>query len=337
MTNGSKVKVVALFSGGLDSSLAILLMLRQNIEVHAILFMTHFGCDISDRSSCGQNPYPVAEKFGFQVKLCHLGDKFVNIVKNPKYGHGKNMNPCIDCRILMLNEAKHVMGQIGAEAIITGEVLGQRPMSQMRPSMNLVARQAGLEGRLLRPLSAKLLEPTIPEEERKIDREMLENISGRSRKRQMELAEQFGLEDYPTPAAGCLLTDPNYARRLKDLLDHTSSIDFNMLNLLRVGRHFRLSPETKVIVGRNEEDNAKIGSYRHPEDIVFEAKGTGSPITLLHGNATRDSVEFAARTTARYCDMKKQPSVKVTVTYPDREEILEVEPEDDVDLEKTRL
>ena len=109
MTNGSKVKVVALFSGGLDSSLAILLMLRQNIEVHAILFMTHFGCDISDRSSCGQNPYPVAEKFGFQVKLCHLGDKFVNIVKNPKYGHGKNMNPCIDCRILMLREAKRYM------------------------------------------------------------------------------------------------------------------------------------------------------------------------------------------------------------------------------------
>ncbi|MFH1892957.1 MAG: hypothetical protein ABIK83_09800 [Candidatus Zixiibacteriota bacterium] len=332
-----RVKVVALFSGGLDSSLAILLMLQQNIEVHAVFFLTHFGCEISDRSSCGQDPYPVAEKFGFEVKLCHLGQKFIDIVKNPKFGYGKNMNPCVDCRILMLNEAKHVMEQIGAEAIITGEVMGQRPMSQTRPSLNLVLKQTGLEGRLLRPLSAKLLDPTIPELEGKIDRNRLENISGRSRKRQMELAEEFGLEDYPTPAAGCLLTDPNYARRLKDLLEHTPVIDFNMVNLLRVGRHFRFSPETKVIVGRNEEDNDKIESYKHPSDIVCEAKETGSPITLLQGSATEESVQFAARTTARYCDQKREDSVRVTVTYPDREDIFDVEPEDDVVLENIRL
>lgn len=326
MAETAKTKVVSLFSGGLDSSLAILLMLKQNIEVHAVMFLTHFGCDIVDRSSCSQDPYPVAEKFGFQVKLCHLGEKFVEIVKNPKFGHGKNMNPCIDCRIMMLNEARHVMEQIGAEAIITGEVLGQRPMSQMRNNLNLIEKETGLKGRLLRPLSAKLLDPTIPEIEGKIDREQLKDFNGRSRKPQMELAEELGLEDYPTPAGGCLLTDPNFSRRLKDLLDHSSIMNFDTLNLLKVGRHFRFTPETKIIVGRNEEDNDKIEQYKQPDDIVFEAKDTGSPITILHGEATVDAIEFAARLTARYCDQKRQATVKVTITYPDREESILVEP-----------
>ncbi len=323
-----EVKVVSLFSGGLDSSLAILLMLRQNIEVHAVMFLTHFGCDIVDRSSCSHDPYPMAEKFGFKVRVCHLGEKFVEIVKNPRFGHGKNLNPCVDCRILMLNEAKYVMEQLGAEAIVTGEVLGQRPMSQMKNNLNLVEKVTGLRGRLLRPLSAKLLKPTIPELEGKIDRERLESINGRSRKRQMELAEEFGLTDYPTPASGCLLTDPNYTRRLRDLLKYSPDIDFKALNLLKVGRHFRFSPDAKIIVGRNEEDNDRIERYKRPDDIVFEAKETGSPTTILQGNPTADAIEFAARTTARYCDQKYQATVRVAVTYPDREEVVEVAPID---------
>ncbi len=333
MSGPSTVRVVSLFSGGLDSSLAILLMLRQNVEVHAVMFLTHFGCSIADRSSCSHNPYPVAEKFGFDVKVCHLGEKFVEMVRNPKFGYGKNLNPCIDCRILMLNEAKYVMERIGAEAIITGEVLGQRPMSQLRNSLNLVERETGLRGRLLRPLSARLMKPTIPEIEGKIDRDGLEAISGRSRKRQMELAEELGLEDYPTPASGCLLTDPNYTRRLRDLLKHSSVIDFNSLNLLKVGRHFRFSPEAKIIVGRNEEDNKKIESYRQRDDIVFEARETGSPITILQGRAVADAIRFAARTTARYCDQKRLPIVSITVTYPDHEDVVEVAPIDDRALE----
>ena len=329
MSGQPTIRVVSLFSGGLDSSLAILLMLRQNIEVHAVMFLTHFGCTITGRSSCSHDPYPVAEKFGFEVKICHLGEKFVEMVRNPKYGYGRNLNPCIDCRILMLNEAKYVMERLGAEAIITGEVLGQRPMSQLRNSLNLIEKRTGLKGRLLRPLSARLLDPTIPELEGRIDRERLEAISGRSRKRQMELAEEFGLEGYPTPASGCLLTDPNYTRRLKDLLQHSPTVDFNALNLLRVGRHFRLSRDTKIVVGRNKQDNAKIEQYKSPGDVVLEARETGSPITILQGNSGNDAVEFAARTTARYCDQKRQPLVRISVTFPDHEEVIEVAPMDD--------
>ena len=152
-------KAVALYSGGLDSTLAILTVLRQGIEVKAVTFLNHFGCDISDRSSCSRNPFPAAEKFGFEVKLSHLSEKFLEIVKHPKFGHGKNMNPCMDCRILMLREAKEFMDMAGAEFIITGEVLGQRPMSQRRDALDIIDREAGLRGHIVRPLSAKLLKP----------------------------------------------------------------------------------------------------------------------------------------------------------------------------------
>ncbi len=303
---------IALFSGGLDSALAILLMLQQNIKVTALTFMTHFGCDLSDRSSCGGNPYPVSEKFGFDVKLMHLGNKFVEIVKHPKYGYGKNMNPCIDCRILMLTEAKTFMELIGADFIITGEVLGQRPKSQMRNGMNTVLRDTDLGGRLVRPLSAKLLDETIPEKEGMLDREKLEGISGRSRKRQMELADQFGLEEYPSPAAGCLLTDPSYSRRLKDLMDHSPAIDFNDLNLLRVGRHFRLDASAKVIVGRDEIDNNKIQQYAKQGYYLLEALGTGSPLTLLISSNGDSRIADAAALTARYSGLKDELEVEVT-------------------------
>ena len=148
-------RAIALLSGGLDSTLALLTVLKQGIDVTAVTFLTHFGCDISDSSSCSKNPFPAAEKFGFEVKLCHLADKFIDIVKNPKHGHGKNMNPCIDCRILMLREAKELMSMVGADFIVTGEVLGQRPMSQRRDSFPVIDREAGLVGYVLRPLSAR--------------------------------------------------------------------------------------------------------------------------------------------------------------------------------------
>ncbi len=305
---------VALFSGGLDSALAILLILRQNIEVTALTFLTHFGCDITDKSSCGSNPYPVSEKFGFTVKLVHLGDKFIDIVKSPKYGYGRNMNPCIDCRILMLNEAKQFMEMVGADFIITGEVLGQRPKSQMRPSMNIVERDSDLGGRLVRPLSAKLFPETLPEKNGLLDRNLLEDISGRSRKRQMELAAEFGLEDYPSPAAGCLLTDIGYSNRLRDLLAHTDQVDFDDLNLLRVGRHFRLDDHTKLIVGRDESDNNKIEKYAKPHHRVLEALGTGSPVALFISSNGEEQLEKAAAITARYCDAKDRNQVEVTCT-----------------------
>jgi tRNA-specific 2-thiouridylase len=332
-----KAKCIALFSGGLDSSLAVLLMLKQNIEVTALMFLTHFGCDIVDKSSCSQDPEPISKKFGFTVKLMHLGEKFIDIVKNPKYGHGKNMNPCVDCRILMLREAKQFMEMTGADFLITGEVLGQRPKSQLRNSMRAVERDAGVEGILLRPLSAKLFPPTIPEQKGLVDREQLLDISGRSRKRQMQLAEEFGLEDYPSPAAGCLLTDKSYSVRLRDLLSHQENVDFDDLNLLRVGRHFRFDDNSKVIVGRNEIENDKIERYRRKTDLIFEAKQTGSPIVLLKGAASESAVEFASRLTARYCDLKHEPEVEITISNGEGDRKVMAEPFMDAEEKEYQL
>ena len=318
---------IALFSGGLDSALAILLILRQNIEVTALTFITHFGCDLGDRSSCGSDPYPAAEKFGFNVKLMHLGQKFVDIVKNPRFGRGRNMNVCTDCRILMLNEAKELMEMVGADFIITGEVLGQRPMSQVRDKLNLVINQTGLKGKLLRPLSAKLLPPTEAELSGLVDRDELEDISGRSRKRQLELAQEFGLEDYPSPVSGCLLTDVGYSNRLRDLLANTEHITFDDLNLLRVGRHFRLDHDTKVIVGRNEQDNKMILACKQPLHCHLEALNIGSPVTLLIGNGSEENLTEAARITARYSAAKDQPVVTVTWVRDDgKDRAFEVSP-----------
>jgi tRNA U34 2-thiouridine synthase MnmA/TrmU len=322
---------IALYSGGLDSTLAIILMLRQNIRVTALTFLTQFGCDIMDKSSCGSDPYPAAKKFGFEVKLMHLGEKFIEMVKAPEHGYGKNMNPCIDCRILMLREARQFMEMVGADFIITGEVLGQRPMSQMRPSLNMIEKASSLKGLLVRPLSGRLLEETIPEKKGVIDRELMENISGRSRKRQMELAREFGLESYPAPAAGCLLTDIGYSNRLRDLLRQTGDISANDLNLLRVGRHFRLNEKVKLIVGRDESDNDKIEKYSGPDQIRLEALGTGSPVALLIGDVTDADIQLAASITARYCDKKNMPSVEITLFMKEGERKIDINPADPVD------
>jgi tRNA U34 2-thiouridine synthase MnmA/TrmU len=331
--NGSKRgHAIALYSGGLDSALAILLMLRQKIEVTALTFMTHFGSDLNNRSSNASTPYRNAEKFGFSVKQIHLGQKFVDIVVNPKYGRGKNMNVCIDCRILMLREARKLMEMLNADFIITGEVLGQRPMSQTKDKLNLVLKRTNLKGKLLRPLSARLLPPTEPELSGLVDREQLEEISGRGRKRQLELADEFGLEDYHTPASGCLLTDAAYSGRLRDLLAHTERVTFDDLNLLKAGRHFRLDKETKVIVGRNEQDNQLLLSFKRPHHVQLEALNVGSPITLLVGNATDENIKKAAMITARYTSAKNRSQVELTLTSDGGEKKVVVTPAADEEL-----
>ena len=321
-----KPHAIALFSGGLDSTLAILLMLKQDIRITALTFMTHFGCDLGDRSSCGSDPYPAAERFGFDVKLMHLGQKFVDIVENPRYGWGKNMNPCTDCRILMLSEARELMEMMGADFIITGEVIGQRPMSQVKNKLNLTIKQSQLQDRLLRPLSAKLLKPTPMELSGMVNRDLLEGINGRGRKRQIEMAREFGLEDYPSPASGCLLTDPGYSVRLKELMDHGRLESFDDLNLLRVGRHFRLDDKTKAIVGRNEADNGRLMACRQPEHVTLEALDIGSPITLLVGQASEDNLRRAAQLTARYSSAKHKPEVEVTISIGDSTQTITVTP-----------
>jgi tRNA U34 2-thiouridine synthase MnmA/TrmU len=333
----AQVKAVALYSGGLDSALAILQMMKHGVDVEAITFMTHFGCDATDSSSCGSDPFPAAEKFGFKVKLSHLGEKFLDIVRSPRFGHGKNMNPCIDCRLLMISEASHYLKMAGGDFIITGEVLGQRPMSQRRYAIDLVARECGLEGRLVRPLSGQLLPPTLPEKEGLIKREWMLNIEGRSRKRQIELAREFGLTEYPNPASGCLLTDKRYSDRLRDLLNSKPDVNFNDLNLLKVGRHFRLSPKTKIVVGRDEPENNIIESLCLEKDLLFEAVDHRSPIGLLRGEIMEEHYSPAASLVARHCDGKREAMVKIEYRNALIKGTIEIPPAHDNFLELTRI
>jgi len=326
-----------LYSGGLDSTLAILQMMKYGVEVEAITFMTHFGCDATDSSSCGSDPFPAAHKFGFKVKLAHLGQKFIDIVKNPRYGHGKNMNPCIDCRLTMIGEVYHYMKMAGGDFVITGEVLGQRPMSQRRFTLDLIAKQCGLEGRLVRPLSGRLLPPTLPEKEGLIERQWLLDIQGRSRKRQMQMAREFDLTEYPSPAAGCLLTDKRYSDRLRDLLRHNPETDFNDLNLLRIGRHFRLSPTTKLIVGRDEMENNMIETLFLENDVLLEASDFKSPLGLLRGRGVVEDLENAAAIMARYCDGKNEGRLAVKYWNATQNGVIETSPTTDFFIEQVRI
>jgi tRNA-specific 2-thiouridylase len=350
-------RAVALFSGGLDSTLAILTILKQGIEVKAIKFLTPFDIVISQippyppflkgggggiinfhHSLCLSNKeMNVAQRFGFDIEICHLADKFIEIVKNPKFGYGKNMNPCIDCRILMLKEAKAVMNMIGADFIITGEVLGQRPMSQRRDSFYLIDREAGVIDYVLRPLSAKLLKITFPEAKGIINREMLYGFSGRSRKPQMALAEELGLTDYPAPAGGCLLTEPNYAHRLKDLLTYNSAPGIRDINLLKIGRHFRFSPSCKIIVGRNKGENDIIGFLIMNGDCLLKVESHGSPTTFVTGDITDEAIKVAASLCARYSDAKNLSFVDVSVYKNGRTFNMQVSPADESLLENYRI
>ena len=299
-------RAVALFSGGLDSTLAVLAVLRQGIEVKAITF-THFASDSSE------NLFSAAEMFKFEVKSCDISDKFIETVKNPKFGHGKNMNPCLDCRILMLKETKKFMEMIGADFILTGEVLGQRPMSQRIDTFHTIDREAGLKDYVLRPLSAKLLTITVPEENGIVNREMLYNFNGRSRKPQISLAREFGLKDYPPPAGGCLLTEPNYSYRLKELLTYSPNPDLRDLSLLKMGRHFRFSPLCKIIVGRDMHENEKIKSLSS-HDLLLKVEGYGSPTALVIGEVTEEALMTAASICARYSDAKNLSEVEVSIS-----------------------
>lgn len=319
-------RAVALLSGGLDSTLAILTILKQGIEVKAITFMTHFGCDTSIKSFYSHTPLSIAERFGFEVELHSLFDTFLEIVKNPKFGYGRNINPCIDCRILMLKETKVVMDTIGADFIVTGEVLGQRPMSQRRDTLHVIDREAGVAGYVVRPLSAKLLKITVPEEKGIVNRDMLYDFSGRSRKQQIALAKEYGLTDYPAPAGGCLLTEPNYAHRLKDLLSHNPDSQFKEIEMLKIGRHFRFSPSCKIIVGRDKAENDTIKTLSENSDCLLKVEGYGSPITLVTGEITEETLRTAASLCARYSDAKNLPLVEVTVFKGDSSFRLKVKP-----------
>lgn len=284
-------KALALLSGGLDSILAIKLMLEQGIEVEAINFLTTF-CTCT-RKGCQHAGTKAAETLRIPLKILNVTDEYLKIVENPKHGYGSNMNPCIDCRIFFFKRAKDYMSEVGASFIVTGEVLGERPMSQRRDAILLIEKEAGLKGLILRPLSAKLFEPTIPEKKGIVDREKLLAISGRSRKPQIALAEEFSIRDYPCAAGGCLLTDQGFANRIRDLIKH-SALTMDNVRLLKTGRHFRLSNEVKLIVGRDEGENSILEPQARDEDICFKLKDYPGPVSILRGRADSDLIRFAA-------------------------------------------
>ncbi len=261
-------KVLVLFSGGLDSILAAQLLKEQKLEVEALCFKSCFFDE--------KNAKLAAKNIGIPLKVIDFSKKHLEIVKSPKYGYGKNMNPCIDCHILMLKEAKKIMKSF----IATGEVLGERPMSQNKNSLKKIEKESSLTGYLLRPLSAKLLDPTIPEKNGVVKREKLLDISGRSRKRQIALAKKFNLKKYPSPSGGCLLTDPEFSKKLKELSSVFSKYRENDIELLKVGRHF-WKGKSKIVIGRNKEENKRIKKIAREGDTLVEIKNYSGPLTLI--------------------------------------------------------
>lgn len=301
-------KAIVLFSGGLDSCLAVLILLRQQILVDAVRFITPFGCN----QFKGLDGFlKIVTPQGFKLLDLDIHKDFLEIVKRPTFGYGKNMNPCIDCKILMLKMSAQLMKECKADFIATGEVIGQRPMSQQRHIFNLMEKQTGLKGIILRPLSAKLLPITIAEQTGMVDRDKLYDITGRGRSRQILLAKELGMKEYAAPAGGCLLTEPNYAFRLKELLHHKSNPTKEELESLRVGRHFRLPSGTKVIVGRNQDDNDRLLSLGL-DSIVLEPCNTKGPVVLLIGDHIQNNdLIDAGGLCARYSDTKGYDEVEV--------------------------
>lgn len=320
------MKALGMLSGGLDSTLAVKLMLEQGIEVEAINFVTPF-CQCR-KNGCGA--VEAAKTFNIPLKMISAGTEYLRIVRNPKFGYGKNLNPCVDCRIFMLKKAKKYAKQIGAQFIFTGEVLGQRPMSQHKGALDLIEREAGLQGKIVRPLSGRLLPKTEAETKGFVGAEALRDISGRSRKRQIEMTKEFNIEKYPCAAGGCLLTDKEFANKLLDFFHHKKRVTVQEVNLLKVGRHFRLG-ENKIIVGRNEAENGVLLRAKQKTDYYFEVPDCGSPITILQGPKTRVAIEKAAGLTAFHSDKKtgkievhfgkRKLCRKITVSAPLRSDV----------------
>jgi len=268
----SESSALVLLSGGLDSILVVKILQEQQVDVTGLTFVSYFfNADLAKKA---------ADKLKVKLEIVDFSDEHLKMVKGPCYGYGKAMNPCIDCHLLMLKKAKKIMKEKGFDFVATGEVLGERPMSQNKSALELIKKESGLKGYLLRPLSAKLLSLTIAEQKGLIDRDKFFDISGRSRKRQMALAKEYKIKEYPTPAGGCLLTDLQFGQRLRELLSHWPSAQGKDIQLLKLGRHFWVEDD-RIIVGRNEQENKQIEKLTQKGDVLIEPKEFAGPTILI--------------------------------------------------------
>lgn len=296
-------KALAMLSGGLDSILAAKLIKDQGIEVIGICFESYFFNS--------DNAKRMVKQIDIPLIVVDFSEEHMKLVRNPKHGYGKNMNPCIDCHAMMMSYSGKLLNEYNADFIVTGEVLNQRPMSQTMNSLDVVKKESGFGDKILRPLCALNLKPTQMETDGLVDREKLLDIKGRNRKAQMELAEKWGIKDYPSPAGGCKLTEPNYSARLRDLVNNKEDISESDLALLKIGRHLRLTSRCKVISTRNEEEANEIQKYLSEEDVVLFAADCSGSMTVLIGEYYEEQLEFAARVAARYCKDKECEAVNI--------------------------
>jgi len=312
-----KVQALGLCSGGLDSIMSALVLRKQGIYVEWITFETPFFSSVRARKAAAMTGVPLT--------VSQITRIYLEMLKNPPCGYGQHMNPCMDCHALMFRLAGDVMKKKGFDFLFSGEVLGQRPMSQTKSSLRYVEKHSGFKGYILRPLSAKKLPETIPEKERWVNREMLLGISGRSRKTQIKLAREFGVTDYPAPAGGCLLTDKGYSSRLKDLFEHQDTHTEGDFQLLKYGRHLRLGKDIKIIVGRTKEENENIVKYYNRDsDTILKVKKYPGPTVLIPFGASPDYLTLAAAICAGYSKAPQNRDVEVTAVSPRGHETITV-------------
>ncbi|MHA1846003.1 MAG: hypothetical protein ACTSXU_00010 [Promethearchaeota archaeon] len=294
-------RAVALLSGGLDSAIAAKIILDQGIEVFGLNFTSPFCTCNRDSSRNGCNVLEFSRKLGIPLKIMAKGDDYLRIVQSPRFGYGKNLNPCIDCRIYILKRVKQFADKINASFLITGEVLGQRPKSQTLRAMKLIEENSGLKGLIVRPLSAKLLEPTLPEKLNLINREKMLKISGRRRVVHLELGRRFNLIENYCAGGGCLLTNKDFSARLRDYFRYCTRPTMKDMIYLKFGRHFRFK-DTKIISGRNERENKLIESWLGKSRVILELKGIKGPTTIVFSPKDQIELDFAAQVTIRYSD-----------------------------------
>jgi len=318
--------------------LAARLIKKQGFDVIPLHFKIPFCHRDKGISSRENNLISfVKNNLGSDLKISDITSEFLKLLIKPEHGFGANLNPCIDCKIFMLTKAKEMMKELDAAFVITGEVLGQRPMSQHRQALELIEKKSGLEGLLLRPLSAKLLPETIPEKEGWVSRDKLLNFSGRSRKSQINLAQEFRMENYPNAAGGCLLTDPEFAGRLKELIAHRQ-LSLNNIELLKIGRHFRLSEQARLVVGRDEKEDKELENLASAGDyLFFPNEELAGPTSLGRGGFNADLINLSCSITCRYCDLNGAQEAEILIKKGTATSSLRVFPISDTELKKFRI